>query len=59
VLSNKTVGFTKRDKTHINTFTVYDLKNDRLEFVNIFSANKVFILYSVDLLCYVGSNTFL
>ena len=34
----------------IDCFTVYRLKSDELEFLNIIFANKVAILYSVDLL---------
>ena len=35
-------------------FTVCCLKGEELQFVNIFTANKVAMLYSVDLLQYVS-----
>ena len=45
------VGITKLGKTQSDCFIVYRLINDKLQFVKIFSPNKVVILFSVDLLC--------
>jgi len=53
-LNDKVIGHTKLGKTkRVIGFLVCSLKHDGLEFVDIFSSNKVSILCSVDLLYYV------
>jgi hypothetical protein len=50
-LNDKVIGHTDLGKTkRVIGFLVCSLKRDQLEFVDIFSSNKVSILCSVDLL---------
>ena len=50
-MNDNVVGITKLGKTQCDCFIVYRLISDKLQFVNIFSPNKIAILFSVDLLC--------
>jgi hypothetical protein len=49
-LNDNVAGITKLGKTQSECFIVYRLISDKLQFVNIFSPNKVATLFSVDLL---------
>ena len=56
-MNDNVVGITKLSKTQSDCFIVYRLIRDKLQFVNIFSPNKVAILFSVDLLCLLNCIT--